>query len=106
MCKFALDLIRIEELSLMCDERLRATGPVDDWKKRNISLNIRDVKIDEVEIQVRVCWTCAREHAKKACVNVTYLYAASVCSTLLLLVFLFGSGYAGIEAACSNRFNN
>lgn len=71
MCKFALDLIRIKESSLMCDERLRVTG---------LSMTGRipaHVKADEVEVQVRVCWTGAGEHVK-ACVNVTCLYAARV----------------------------
>lgn len=72
MCKFALDLIRIKELILMCDECLRVTG-------LSMTGRIRaDVKTDEVDVQVRVCWTGAREHAMKACVNVTRLYAASV----------------------------
>lgn len=71
MCKFALDLIRIKELSLMCDGRLRVTG-------LSMTGRIRaHVKADEVEVQVRVCWTGAGEHVK-ASVKVTCLYAARV----------------------------
>lgn len=54
-------------------------GAVDDWRNTNISGNIRDVEADaEVETQVKVFWSCAREHVMKACVNVTFLYAAGV----------------------------
>lgn len=75
-------------------------GAVDDWRNTNISGMLQRM------LRWKVVCSCVKEHVKKACVNVTFPSAAGVRAFTCTLLFPFGSRYAGIRAALSNRFNN
>lgn len=54
-------------------------GSADNSQNTNISVNNRNVIADaELEIQLKVFWSCARKHVMKACVYVTVLYTADL----------------------------